>query len=164
MRAFRFPCAVVALCASVLLPIAAAAQSGVSLAGRLIHSVSGEPVGGATVRLEELRRTTTSGSDGTFTFENVPPGTYHVSVVSEGLSSRRSEVVVSTAQGAPVEVPVDPELKFHEVVSVSADARSQFEAYQPTSVLVGQELSKQLEMSIGATLEGQPGLASRSFG
>jgi iron complex outermembrane receptor protein len=164
MRAFRVLCAVIALCASVLIPIAAAAQSGVSLTGRLLHSVTGEPIGGVTVRLEELRRTTTAGSDGTFTFENVPPGTYHVSVVSEGLSSRRREVVVSAASGAPVDVPVDPELEFHEVVSVSADARTQFEAYQPTSVLVGQELSKQLEMSIGATLESQPGLASRSFG
>jgi iron complex outermembrane receptor protein len=60
---------------------------------------------------------------------------------------------------------VDPELHFEEVVSVSADApRSQFEAFQPTSVLVGQELDKQLEMSLGATLESQPGVASRSFG
>ena len=48
---------------------------------------------------------------------------------------------------------------------MSADApKSQFESFQPTSVLVGQELSKQLEMSLGATLENQPGVASRSFG
>ena len=46
----------------------------------------------------------------------------------------------------------------------SPDARSQFESFQPTSVLAGQELSKQLEMSLGATLESQPGVASRSFG
>ena len=49
-------------------------------------------------------------------------------------------------------------------MSVSAEARSQFEAFQPTSVLAGQELTKQLEMSLGATLENQPGVASRSFG
>ena len=47
---------------------------------------------------------------------------------------------------------------------MSPDARSQFESFQPTSVLAGQELSKQLEMSLGATLESQPGVASRSFG
>ncbi|HEY7191519.1 MAG TPA: TonB-dependent receptor plug domain-containing protein [Vicinamibacterales bacterium] len=61
-------------------------------------------------------------------------------------------------------VPVDPELHFSEVVSVSPDARSQFESFQPTSVLSGQELSKQLESSLGATLESQPGVAARSFG
>jgi len=50
------------------------------------------------------------------------------------------------------------------VASVSAEARSQFDAFQPTTVLSGQELTKQLESSLGATLENQPGIASRSFG
>jgi iron complex outermembrane receptor protein len=61
-------------------------------------------------------------------------------------------------------VLVDPELHFEEVLSVSPEARSQFESFQPTSVLAGQELSKALGMSLGATLENQPGVASRSFG
>ena len=47
---------------------------------------------------------------------------------------------------------------------MSAQARSQFEAFQPTTVLAGQELTQTLEMSLGATLENQPGMASRSFG
>ena len=47
---------------------------------------------------------------------------------------------------------------------MSAEARSQFDAFQPTTVLSGQDLTKQLESSLGATLENQPGLASRSFG
>ena len=47
---------------------------------------------------------------------------------------------------------------------MSAEARSQFDAFQPTTVLSGQELTKQLESSLGATLENQPGIASRSFG
>ena len=47
---------------------------------------------------------------------------------------------------------------------MSGQARSQFEAFQPTSVLAGQELTQTLEMSLGATLENQPGIASRSFG
>jgi iron complex outermembrane receptor protein len=84
-------------------------------------------------------------------------------VHAQGYSSRRTEVsVIAGAQR--IDVPVDPELHFEEVLSVSPDARSQFESFQPTSVLAGQELSKQLEMSLGATLESQPGVASRSFG
>jgi iron complex outermembrane receptor protein len=49
-------------------------------------------------------------------------------------------------------------------VSVSPTARSQFESYQPTSVLAGQDLQKQLEATIGATLQSEPGVAMRSFG
>ncbi len=142
-----------------------AAQAGVALSGRLVNALTGELVAGATLQIDELRRQTTSTADGTFTFENVPPGTYHLSVRSPGYSSRRTEVTVSATATASVDVTVDPDLHFGEVVSVSAEApRSQFEAFQPTSVLTGQDLAKQLEMSIGSTLENQPGLAARSFG
>jgi iron complex outermembrane receptor protein len=86
-------------------------------------------------------------------------------VRTPGYSSRRTEVTVAATAGPSVDVTVDPDLHFGDVVSVSAEApRSQFEAFQPTSVLTGQDLAKQLEMSIGATLENQPGLAARSFG
>ena len=55
--------------------------------------------------------------------------------------------------GAPVELRVDFDLHFQEVASVSAEARSQFDAFQPTTVLSGQEPAKQLESSLGATLD-----------
>ena len=142
----------------------AAAQGLAGFKGRLINSVTGMTVAGATIRIDELRRETVTAEDGTFTFENVQPGSYHVSVRSEGYSSRRSEITVGPGSVAQVDVTVDPELHYHETVSVSPEPRSQFEAYQPTSVLVGQELGKQLQMSLGATLENQPGVAARSFG
>jgi iron complex outermembrane receptor protein len=140
-----------------------AAQAGTSLSGRLLNSLSGAPIAGATVTIDELRRDVTSGADGTFTFENVAPGAYHLSVHAQGYSSRRTEVSVK-AGTASLDVQVDPELHFEEVISVGPDARSQFETFQATSVLSGQELSKQLEGSLGATLENQPGVALRSFG
>jgi iron complex outermembrane receptor protein len=153
-------CVVLALAVAAV----AAAQDGGNVSGRLVNSLSGDPIAGATIVLEELRRTTTSRSYGVFSFEHIPPGTYHLSVRFENFSSRRTEVTVPTVPTAALEVRLDPELHYHEVVSVSPDARSQFEAFQPTSVLVGQELAKRLEMSIGATLQNQPGMAARSFG
>jgi iron complex outermembrane receptor protein len=141
----------------------ALAQTDVALSGRLINSLTGAAIANATVILDELKRETTSDADGMFTFGPVPPGMYHLSVRANGFSSRRTEVKVAAGL-QPLAVPVDPELHFSELVSVSPDARSQFESFQPTSVLSGQELSKQLEMSLGATLESQPGVAARSFG
>jgi iron complex outermembrane receptor protein len=146
-------------------PSQATAQEGVTLSGRLLNSVSGEPIGRATVQIDELRRQTVSAADGTFAFENVLPGMYHLSVRSSGYSSRRTEVTVGATAVAAGDLRIEPELHFEEVVSVSADTpRSQFESFQPTSVLAGQELTKQLETSIGDTLQNEPGLASRSFG
>ncbi len=153
---------------SLLIVVAAVApgfaQPPGVLEGRLVNSLSGDVIAGATVVIDELKRETVSGADGTFRFENIPPGSYHVSVRTQGYSARRTEVNVTTAGSGPVEIRIDPDLHFQEVMSVSAESRSRFEASQPTSVLSGQELTKQLESSLGATLENQPGLASRSFG
>jgi iron complex outermembrane receptor protein len=118
---------------------------------------------GAAVVLEELKREVRTGEDGTYRFDDIPPGNYHVSVRAEGYSTRRTEVTV-TDQGATLDLVVELDLHFAEVVSVSPTARSQFESYQPTSVLAGQDLQKQLEDTIGATLQSEPGVAMRSFG
>lgn len=157
----------VLLCCFFLAALAAtpaAAQNSVSVLGRLVDSLTDQPVPAAVVLLEELGRETTSDDQGMFRFDGVPPGRYHVLVRTAGYSSRRNEIAATVGSEVPVDVRVDPELHFHDVVSVSGDTRSQFEAYQPTSVLVGQELGKKLEMSMGATLDSQPGLTSRSFG
>jgi iron complex outermembrane recepter protein len=143
--------------------VAATAQTGVAVGGRLVNSLTGEPVPGATVVIDGPNRETRSGPDGSFTFDNIVPGEYHISVRADGFSQRRTEVVVA-AVPLTITVPVDPEIHFADIVSVSPDARSPFESYQPTSVLSGQELTKDLEMSIGDTLQTQPGLAARSFG
>ena len=135
------------------------------LQGRLVNSLSGDPIAGATVVLDEA-----AARDGFRTRRHVSlrqPRARHLSRVRphdgifvapyRGDGVRRPRRILSTCS-------VDPDLHFQEVASVSAEARSQFDVYQPTSVLAGQDLSKQLEMSIGATLENQPGVASRTFG
>jgi iron complex outermembrane receptor protein len=141
---------------------AAMAQTGVPVKGLLLNSVTGAPVPGIIV-IDELKLETTAAPDGTFTFDNVPPGNYHLSVRAEKYRSGRTEVTVA-ADAPQLTVTIDPEVHYEEVISVSPNSRSAFESYQPTTVLAGQELDKQLEMSLGATLESQPGVASRSFG
>lgn len=142
---------------------ALAQQAGATISGLLLNSVSGEPIAGATVVVEELQRSVTSRPDGTYAIAGVPPGAYHLTVKAAGYSPKHQELKVAQATLA-VNIFVDPELHYTEVTSVSADARNQFEAYQPTSVLAGQELQQQLGASLGQTLESQAGLATRSLG
>ena len=162
LRTFRGTI-LLAICLAAL-SVVVSAQDGASVSGRLQNSLSGDPIPNAVVQIDELRRIVTSGADGAFTFTNVPAGTYHLSVHSDGYSTRRTEITVATTALSEIAISVDPELHFTEVTTVTGDARSQFDVYQPTAVLAGQELAKQLEMSLGATLENQPGVASRSFG
>lgn len=133
------------------------------LKGRLLHSLTGEPVADAKVILEEAKRHVMSAADGTFTFEGLKPGKYHLVVEAPGFSGKHREYVVVAPETA-IDVPVDPELHYTEVVSVSAEPRDQFNAYQPTSVLAGQDLARELAPTLAATVESQPGMAVRSFG
>jgi iron complex outermembrane receptor protein len=153
----------VAFVAVILLAAtSSAAQSGVRVTGLLLNSLTGAPVVG-TITIDELKRQITSGPDGTFTIEDVPPGDYHFTLRAERFRTSRIDVTIGTTP-APLTLTVDPEIHYEEVISVSPEARSAFESYQPTTVLAGQELGKQLDMSLGETLQNQPGVASRSFG
>ena len=87
VRTLSRACAV--LVVALVMTSQAAAQNGVTLKGRLLNSLNATPLSGATVQIDELRRQTTSEADGTFTFENVPPGTYHLSVLAQGYSTRQ---------------------------------------------------------------------------
>ena len=146
-----------------LAAVPARAQQGTTVSGTLVDSVTLQPIPNAVVVIDELQRQTRSDAQARFTFEGIPPGEYHVSVRADGYSSRRTEVVVGSSP-VMLDLAIDPELHYEEVVSVGPTARSAFEAYQATSVLAGQELTKALSSSLGDTLSTQPGVASHSLG
>jgi len=146
----------------LLSALGSAAQTAGFISGKVTRD-TGEPMAGAAVVVEELKREVRTVEDGSYRVDNVPPGNYHVSVRAEGYSTRRTEVKVPP-EGTTLDLVVELDLHFAEVVSVSPNARPQFESYQPTSVLAGQDLQKQLEATIGATLQAEPGVAMRALG
>ena len=155
---------VLALALVIALGVAAiAAAQSVSVSGRLYHSVSSKPIAGATVAIDGTKLEVKSGPDGSYSIPNVPAGAHHLVVTAAGFVTSRSELTVAETP-VTLDVAVDPELHYSEVVSVSPDARNQFDSYQPTSVLAGADLAKQLGGTVGATLATQPGVAERSFG
>ena len=133
------------------------------ISGRLVETESLAPVTGALVFLEELGLETVSDATGAYRFDDVPNGSYHMIVAAEGYTSQRVEVAVAGDEMV-FEIELPREVHYTEVVSVSPQPRDLFEAYQPIAVLAGQDLSKQLEGSLGATLATQPGMAQRSLG
>ena len=139
------------------------AAVGITVSGRLYHSVSLKPIAGAIVAVEGTKLEAKSAADGTYSIPNVPTGSNHLLVTAKGFVPTRAELTVAQAP-VTVDVAVDPELHYSEVVSVGPDAKSQFDSYQPTAVLAGQDLMKQLGSTVGATLSTQPGVAERSMG
>jgi iron complex outermembrane recepter protein len=162
-RMCRPACAAALGLAWLLFVSSSALAAGALLKGRLLHSMTGEPIAGAAVVIQETRQEAVSDSHGLFEFSGLKPGRYHVVVICPGFSSAHHEVLVPPA-GATQDFAIDPELHFSEVVSVSAEPRDQFTTYQPTSVLTGQDLTRQLDSTLAGTLASQPGMAQRSFG
>ena len=147
------------------LPASRQAPAGAqTLTGQVRQSGSLKPIAKATVLLEGSKLQAATDGEGRFTIANVPAGTHHLIVAAPGSMPLRVEVTVGATPPAPLDVLLEHEVHYTEVISVSPTARDPFEAYQATSVLSGQQLTQQLESSLGATLERQPGVAERSLG
>jgi iron complex outermembrane receptor protein len=123
----------------------------------------GSPLPGATCVLVELARETTADAKGVCRFENVAEGHYDVRAQLAGFASRRVGVDV-TASGASVEIELAEGVHFTESVTVSTRTTDTFEAYQPTSVVGGEDLLGRLATNLGDTLRAQPGVNVRAFG
>ena len=148
------------------LPPPSPAPAGVEqpITGQVRQSGSLKPIAKATVLVEGTKLQASTDGDGRFTIPKVPAGTHHLIVAAPGSMPLRVEVAVGPTAPPPLDVLLEREVHYTEVVSVSPTARDPFEAYQATSVLSGQQLTQQLESSLGATLERQPGVAERSLG
>jgi iron complex outermembrane receptor protein len=162
MRFFvRSACA--AVVALIVTSGVAAAQSPGKVSGQVVNATTQKPLKGAVVLIEELKRETATDADGRYALDNLAAGAYHMVIAAPGFTTQRTEITVAAAP-LVVDIAAPPEVHYTEVVSVSPDARSQFESYQPTAVLAGQLLTQALEGTLGATLDTQPGVAQRSFG
>ena len=151
----------------MILAVPALAQAG-SISGRVV-TAEGEPVAGAEVLLAELRRRTAAGEDGSFRFDDVPPGEYLLEASSERLGSSVERVTVTAggSAGSTTEVALVLDVLVHRdeiVVTASPDARSRYEIAQATSVLDEEELARRLQPTLGETLSREPGVTSTFFG
>ncbi|HTU99000.1 MAG TPA: TonB-dependent receptor [Luteitalea sp.] len=140
---------------------APAATAG--LRGRVLAGESRQPVVGATVFLEERNITVATDGTGAFVIPSPGSGEVHLRVSAEGFLPLRQEIQL-TATPAPLEVTLQDDLHYAEAVTVGPGPRDPFEAYQPTSVLSGQELDIKTEGSLGGLLRTQPGVSERSLG
>lgn len=72
-----------------------------SISGSVSDATTGEPVPTVNVLLVPGGKSTVTGSDGSFAFENLEPGTYSIEITKEGYTPNTSQVVVQAGKAVP---------------------------------------------------------------
>jgi iron complex outermembrane recepter protein len=139
-------------------------QSGGTLRGVVTLGNNGSPLHDVSVQIVQLKRTVGTDDEGVYEFKDVPTGTYTVLAHMDGLPNLARTVTVTGP-----ETTVDFVLRLsgpREQVTVTASGREQstFDAFQAVSSLDSVSLVEKSHTSIGDVLDGQPGVAKRSFG
>lgn len=134
--------------------------------GTVVDRTTGEPVVAAQVRVIEIGRSDMTHADGGFHLHRLPAGEYTLEVQRIGYATARERVAVEAGGVARVRIELTESAIQLPGVLVTATGRERRadEMYQPTSVLVGRALQRNLSWSLAATLEGEPGLALQTYG
>lgn len=89
-----------------------------SVRGTVVDDVGRAPLGASVVTLEETGRSVTTGPDGTFVIDDVPPGDYQLRVVRQGFASVTSRIAVVAGSPRRIEFRLSV-AEFEERVTVS---------------------------------------------
>ncbi|MFN2501453.1 MAG: TonB-dependent receptor [Pyrinomonadaceae bacterium] len=148
-----------------LFALSAFAQSSGTITGKVTFADDRSTIHEASIQIVELRRTLTTGDDGSYTFTDVPPGRYTILVHQQGFSDITRTVTVTA--GGSTESNFQLSLTgIHETVTVTASGTEQstFEAIASVSSVDSNTIRQRAAVGLGDVLNGEPGVAKRSLG
>ena len=124
-----------------------------------------QPAHRATVRIVQLGQITETDDDGQYRFEAVPVGTYSV-VASQATmtsSTQRVDVLAGVAVTVDHKLAISP-LRTQITVTATGAEEVAFQTIPSVTTLDAFDLSESMSPSIGEVLDGELGIAKRSFG
>lgn len=146
------------------LSLHALAQSAGTIEG-VVTLPTGDRAHRATVLIVQLGAVTETDENGRYRFEGVPDGTYEILAIQPPLDApgRAIEVTAGTTLTVDIALRVAP-LRQEITVTASGRAEVAFQAVPSVTSLDSFALSETMATSLGEVLDGQLGVAKRSFG
>ena len=143
----------------------ALAQANASLRGTVTLGDTGKPVHNVLITILQLKRTVDTDDNGKYEFTDVPAGKYDVLAHID----RVPDIVQSVDLTAGADATLDFQIELsglREQVTVTATGTEQAlsSSIQSVDVLGSVELAKKSPVSLGEALDGELGVAKRSFG
>ena len=133
--------------------------------GVVRDSATGEPLAGATVAVIGSGKRAVTHGDGTFHITDVVEGDYSLRVERLGYLGTTIEVAVEDESALVViELVHSPIAVQGMLVTATLSERRAAEALRPVGVMAGDELQRQMESTVAATLASMPGLAATRMG
>ncbi|HEX7316016.1 MAG TPA: TonB-dependent receptor [Pyrinomonadaceae bacterium] len=144
---------------------APAQATGGAIRGRIILSDGGTPLHNVIVNLIQLKRSAETNEDGTYEFNNVPPGTYTILAHMEGFPDQTQQVRVTAGGATTLDFALRlTGLKEEVTVTATGSEQSVFESFQSVNTVDALRLAQEAHTSIGEVLDKEPGVAKRNFG
>ena len=132
--------------------------------GHVIDAETGEHLPFVNLLIKGTRIGTITDATGHYILTNLPPGKHTLIAQSMGYARTEKEFEAIEDRTFEVDLKLIPTgINLDEVVLTSSPTASGFR-YQPDAVFLGEQLQRRSEPSFGEMLNGQPGVAMRSFG
>ena len=137
-----------------------------TVSGIVVDTQTGEPVSFAYLHLEQINRTTTTDRDGRFQLRNVPEGSYTVMVHRIGYISTTQTISVDSEDETELRLEMTSTVLSGQAVEVVGDAEiTRGARIEHASIkVVGDQLRRDLDVTLSSTLSNQAGFAERSMG
>ncbi|MEO5858775.1 MAG: TonB-dependent receptor [Pyrinomonadaceae bacterium] len=144
--------------------IGTSAQSGGSIKGKITYG-DGVALHNVTVQIVQTKQTTETNEDGTYELAGVAAGRYTILVHLEGFADESRAVNVGANTATPADFALRiASLKEQVTVTASGTEISVFDSFQSVSSVGSTRITEKAATSLGDVLDGETGVAKRSFG
>lgn len=141
------------------------AQTESTISGKVIFTEDGKPIHNASVQIVQSKKTVQTDENGNYKLENVPAGRYTVLVHFDGFADLTKTVVLEAGANITLDFALRISgIKEQVTVTASGVEQSTFDSFQSVSTVSADVISQRASTSIGEVLDGESGVAKRSFG
>lgn len=145
--------------------LAAFGQSTATLRGTVTLGESGKPIHNVLVTILQLKRTVDTDENGKYEFQGVAPGRYDVAAHLDRVPDSVQSVNLTAGGEATLNFRIELS-GVSEQVTITATGAEQAvsSSIQSVEVIGSVDLAKKNPVSLGEALDGELGVAKRSFG
>jgi iron complex outermembrane receptor protein len=135
------------------------------LRGTVTLGESGKPVHNVMITVLQLKRTVTSDEQGHYEITDLPPGKYDVVAQLDRVPDVVRSVDLTAGAAATVDFQIElTSLREEVTITATGSEQAVSTSIQSVEVLGSIDLAKKSPVSLGEALDGELGVAKRSFG